>query len=68
MSILLVTSAKRPHGHNRIVVPDYGRAYAAALPIARFELLENTGHLPQLETPEQLMRAIWDCGDSDFSD
>jgi pimeloyl-ACP methyl ester carboxylesterase len=53
---------------DRIVDPDYGRAYAAALPIARFELLENTGHLPQLETPEQLMRAIWDCGDSDFSD
>jgi pimeloyl-ACP methyl ester carboxylesterase len=40
--------------------PGYGRAYAAAIPGARFELLPGTGHLPQLETPEQLMRAAWD--------
>jgi pimeloyl-ACP methyl ester carboxylesterase len=45
---------------DRIVDPGYGRAYAAAIPGARFELLPGTGHLPQLETPEQLMRAVWD--------
>jgi pimeloyl-ACP methyl ester carboxylesterase len=45
---------------DRIVDPGYGRAYAAAIPGARFELLPGTGHLPQLETPEQLMRAAWD--------
>jgi pimeloyl-ACP methyl ester carboxylesterase len=38
--------------------PDYGRAFARAIPGARFELLPNTGHLPQLETPEQTLRAI----------
>lgn len=35
---------------DRIVDPDYGRAYAAALPVARFQLLADTGHLPQVET------------------
>ena len=28
-----------------------GRAYAAAIPGAGFQLLKDTGHLPQLETP-----------------
>jgi pimeloyl-ACP methyl ester carboxylesterase len=45
---------------DRIVDPGYGRAYAAAVPGARFELLTETGHLPQLESPEQLLRAVWD--------
>ena len=46
---------------DRIADPDYGRAYADAIPHARFRLLPNTGHMPQLETPEQLMNAIWNC-------
>jgi pimeloyl-ACP methyl ester carboxylesterase len=45
---------------DRIVDPGYGRAYAAAVPGARFELLTETGHLPQLESPEQLLRVVWD--------
>ncbi len=45
---------------DRIADPGYGRGYAAAIPGARFELLPGTGHLPQLETPEQLMPAVWD--------
>ncbi len=45
---------------DQIADPDYGRAYAAAIPRARFQLLKDTGHLPQLETPEQLMNAISD--------
>jgi pimeloyl-ACP methyl ester carboxylesterase len=49
---------------DRIVDPDYGRAYAAAIPGARFELLTGTGHLPQLETPDQLMRAVWDFAEA----
>ncbi len=43
---------------DRIVDVDYGRAFAAAIPGAQFVLLEKTGHLPQLETPELLRDAI----------
>jgi pimeloyl-ACP methyl ester carboxylesterase len=39
---------------------EYGRAYAAAIPGARFQLLPATGHLPQLETPALLLEAIRD--------
>jgi pimeloyl-ACP methyl ester carboxylesterase len=49
---------------DRIVDPGYGRAYAAAIPGARFELLTETGHLPQLETPEKLLRAVWDFAEA----
>lgn len=45
---------------DRIVDPDYGRAYAAAIPGARFRLLPATGHVPQIETPAQLLGAIRD--------
>jgi pimeloyl-ACP methyl ester carboxylesterase len=45
---------------DRIVDPDYGRAYAAAIPGARFRLLPATGHMPQIETPAQLLGAIAD--------
>jgi pimeloyl-ACP methyl ester carboxylesterase len=45
---------------DQIVDPDYGRAFAAAIPGARFQLLAATGHVPQIETPEQLLRAISD--------
>ena len=43
---------------DRIANADYGRALAAAIPGARFQLLEKTGHLPQIETPDQLLDAI----------
>jgi pimeloyl-ACP methyl ester carboxylesterase/mannose-6-phosphate isomerase-like protein (cupin superfamily) len=43
---------------DRIVDPGYGRAFAAAIPGARFQLLPATGHVPQLETPEALLTAI----------
>jgi pimeloyl-ACP methyl ester carboxylesterase len=52
---------------DRIVDPEYGRAYAAAIPTARFELLGATGHLPQLETPGQLLQVIRNYADTDFS-
>jgi pimeloyl-ACP methyl ester carboxylesterase len=50
-----------------IVDVDYGRAYAAAIPLAQFQLLPETGHSPQLETPDQVIQAIWDSADTDFS-
>ena len=43
---------------DRVVTPEYGRAYAAAIPGARFELLPATGHAPQIESPMQLLDAI----------
>jgi pimeloyl-ACP methyl ester carboxylesterase len=45
---------------DRIADPDYGRAYAASIPTARFQLLKDTGHMPQIETPDQVLEAIWD--------
>jgi pimeloyl-ACP methyl ester carboxylesterase len=50
-----------------IVDADYGRAYAAAIPMARFQLLAATGHSPQLETPGQVDRAVWGSANADFS-
>ena len=44
---------------DRIADPDYGRAFAAAIPGARFQLLTGAGHMPQLETPGQLLDAVW---------
>jgi pimeloyl-ACP methyl ester carboxylesterase len=41
-----------------IADPEYGRAFAAAIPGATFTLLPSTGHLPQLETPEELLDAV----------
>jgi len=43
---------------DRIADADYGRAFAKAIPGARFQLLRDTGHLPQIETPEQLLEAV----------
>jgi pimeloyl-ACP methyl ester carboxylesterase len=40
---------------DRIVPPEHGRAYADAIPGAEFHLIAEAGHLPQLETPKQLL-------------
>ncbi|MEV4703047.1 alpha/beta fold hydrolase [Actinoplanes sp. NPDC049316] len=45
---------------DRVVDPDYGRAYAAAIPTATYQPLENTGHMPQIETPQQTLTTVWD--------
>ncbi|WP_433044095.1 alpha/beta fold hydrolase [Dactylosporangium sp. CS-033363] len=44
---------------DRIADPGYGRAFAAAIPDADFVLLERTGHLPQLESPDALIGPLW---------
>jgi pimeloyl-ACP methyl ester carboxylesterase/quercetin dioxygenase-like cupin family protein len=43
---------------DRIADAGYGRALAAAIPGARFELLHGAGHVPQIETPELLLRSV----------
>ena len=45
---------------DRIADLDCGRAYAEAIPTARFQLLTGTGHVPQIETPQLLLSAIRD--------
>jgi pimeloyl-ACP methyl ester carboxylesterase len=47
---------------DRIVDPEYGRAFADAIPLSTFTLLPRTGHLPQVETPEELLGALLDLG------
>jgi pimeloyl-ACP methyl ester carboxylesterase len=47
---------------DRIVDPGYGKAYAAAMPSATFTLLPRTGHLPQVETPGELLDALSGLG------
>jgi pimeloyl-ACP methyl ester carboxylesterase len=47
---------------DRIVDPEYGKAYAAAIPLSTFTLLPRTGHLPQVETPEELLGALLNLG------
>ncbi|MFI7544409.1 alpha/beta fold hydrolase [Actinoplanes sp. NPDC049599] len=49
---------------DRIGDPDFGRAFAAAIPGARFTMLPETGHLPQIETPEALIRTVWAFADA----
>jgi len=43
---------------DRIVAPDYGRAYCAAIPGARFEAIERAGHFPHVERPEEFARLV----------
>ncbi len=43
---------------DRIMPPSYGRAFAAAFPNGRFELVEKAGHLPQLERPAETFALI----------
>lgn len=45
---------------DRIADAGYGRAFAAAIPGAKFELLSQSGHLPQIESPDALLDVIRD--------
>jgi pimeloyl-ACP methyl ester carboxylesterase len=49
---------------DRVVDPAYGRAYARAIPDAEFLLIPETGHLPQIESPGQLLTAVWDFAET----
>jgi pimeloyl-ACP methyl ester carboxylesterase len=41
-----------------IVTQDYGRKLCRSLPDARFELISQAGHYPQLERPDQVVHSI----------
>jgi pimeloyl-ACP methyl ester carboxylesterase len=41
-----------------IVAADYGRAWAAAIPHASFQIIPDAGHFPHIEQPEALVRAV----------
>jgi pimeloyl-ACP methyl ester carboxylesterase len=41
-----------------IVSPDYGRAYAQAIPGAQFEIIATAGHLPHVEHPATVAERI----------
>jgi len=43
---------------DRVIDPEYGRAYAQSFPNARFELIPEAGHLPQIEQPERLLTLV----------
>jgi len=45
---------------DRMIPPEHGQAYAAGIPGAQFLLIREAGHLPQLETPDQLAQAVRD--------
>jgi pimeloyl-ACP methyl ester carboxylesterase len=43
---------------DRIVAPDYGRAYGRLIAGSQFELIERAGHYPHLERPELFTQRI----------
>ncbi len=51
-------------GADRMIPSEHGHAYADAIPGARFRLITHAGHLPQLETPAELLAAVWDFAGS----
>ena len=43
---------------DRMIPVEHGQAYAAAIPGARLLVIPRAGHLPQLETPGELLQAV----------
>jgi pimeloyl-ACP methyl ester carboxylesterase len=43
---------------DRIVTPDYGRAYAGLIPGARFDIIAAAGHHPELEQPHAFVDRV----------
>jgi pimeloyl-ACP methyl ester carboxylesterase len=43
---------------DRVVTPDYGRAYAGMIPNAQFALIERAGHHPEIEQPEAFVARV----------
>jgi pimeloyl-ACP methyl ester carboxylesterase len=45
--------------HDRVLSENYGQAYCAAIPGARFERIERAGHFPHLEQPDEFAEKIF---------
>jgi pimeloyl-ACP methyl ester carboxylesterase len=45
---------------DRIYPPEHAKAFAKAIPAARLVVLDQAGHLPQLEAPSELLAAVLD--------
>ena len=45
---------------DRMFPAGQGHAYAEAIPGAQFRLISDAGHLPQLETPDELLKIVED--------
>ena len=43
---------------DRVVTPAYGRAVAQSFPDARLEVIEQCGHMPQIEQPARLLELV----------
>jgi pimeloyl-ACP methyl ester carboxylesterase/quercetin dioxygenase-like cupin family protein len=43
---------------DRMIPADHGRAYADGIPGAHLRVINHAGHLPQLETPDELLAAV----------
>ena len=43
---------------DRVVTPDYGRAYSRLIPASRFELIGAAGHHPEIEQPEVFVERV----------
>jgi pimeloyl-ACP methyl ester carboxylesterase len=49
---------------DRMIPEEHGHAYAETIPGAQFRLITEAGHLPQLESPAELLAAVWDFASS----
>jgi pimeloyl-ACP methyl ester carboxylesterase len=43
---------------DRIVTPDYGRAYSGLIPGAQFAVIDEAGHHPELEQPRAFVGRV----------
>ena len=43
---------------DRVVSPDYGRAYSRLIPGSQFALIEGAGHHPEIEQPEAFVERV----------
>ena len=43
---------------DRFAAPEYGKAYSALIPGARFEVVGEAGHFPHIEQAERVARRI----------